>query len=125
MREVTATLGGEEITLAATFKASEEIADKVADPLAIAREAALESMFAQALQVYEPKFKFTVRNVPLLLHIGMKAAGDKRTLEQVKALTFDGGFFPARDIATDYIAAIVGPTSEEITPSEGDAPSGE
>lgn len=119
MREITAILGGEEITLAATFKASVDVAEKIADPLAIAREAALEAMFSQALQVYEPKFRFTVKNVPVILHIGMKAAGDKRTLEQVQELVFDGGFVEAREIATSYIAAIVTPKSEEIREGEG------
>ena len=125
MREITATLGGEEITLAANFKASMEIAEKVADPLAIAREAALEAMFSQALQAYDPRFRFTVKNVPQILHIGMKAAGDKRTLEQVQEMVFDAGFPDARDIAIEYIATVVTPKSEEVTDEPKDAPSGE
>lgn len=124
MREITVILGGEEITLAANFKASMEIAEKVADPLAIAREAALESVFANAFQAYDPRFRFTVKNVPQVLHIGMKAAGDKRTLEQVQELVFEAGFIQARDVATDYIAAIVTPRSEEASEEKG-TPSGE
>lgn len=114
MREMTATLGGEEITLAATFKASVEISERVADPLAIAREAALEALFMQNLQPYDPRFRFTVTNVPQIIFSGMKAAGDKRTLEQVQEMIFDVGFVDARDIAVEYIALLVTPKSQEI-----------
>lgn len=124
MREMTANLGGEEITLAATFKASLDIAEKVDDPLSIAREAAIEALFAQSLQAYQPRFKFTVQNVPLIIFTGMKAAGDKRTLEQVQELVFDAGFVEARDVAVEYIALLVTPKSQEI--EEGKSkPSGE
>lgn len=124
MREMTATLGGETITLAATFKASIEIAEKVADPLAIAREAAIEALFSQSLQAYDPRFRFTVKNVPQIIFSGMKAAGANRTLEQVQEMVFDEGFVNARDIAVEYIALLVTPQSQEI--EEGKSkPSGE
>lgn len=119
MREITASLGGEEITLAATFKASVEIAEKIADPLAIAREASLEAMFGQALQVYEPKWRFTVLNVPQIIHIGTRAAGDKRTLAEIQELVFAEGFPSARAIALEYLALIVTPKAEEVTGKEG------
>lgn len=121
MREITVSLGGEEITLAATFKASIEIAEKVADPLAIAREAALEALFSQSLQAYDPRFRFSVKNVPQIIFAGMKAAGDKRTLEQVQELVFDAGFVDARDVAVEYIAILVTPKSEEIGENKGEA----
>jgi hypothetical protein len=115
MRECEVQLGGETVTLAATFAAATKIADKVADPLAIAREAALEaSMLGRGLP-YEPRFKFSVQNVPMILHIGMTAAGSKATLAEVQEMVFDAGFIVARDAATEYIATLVMPRSEETT----------
>lgn len=126
MREYETTLGGETVTLAATFKAAQDVAQKVADPLTIAREAAIEDV---ALKVgafqHQPKWRFTVENVPVLFHIGIKAAGGNQTMEQVQALVFAEGFISARDKATEYLALIIGPRSEEITASEGDNSSGE
>lgn len=119
---MTVNMGGEEITLAATFRASVEIADKVNDPLAIAREASLEAMFGQALQVYEPKWRFTVLNVPQIIHIGTKAAGDKRTLMDIQELVFAEGFPSARAIALEYLALIVTPKSEEVDATKETAP---
>lgn len=124
-RELTVSLGGEEITLSATFKASAEIGEKIADPLAIAREASIEAMMGAAGQVYEPKWRFTVQNLPLMLHIGMKAAGDKRTLADVQELVFEAGFIDARAVAMDYLAMIITPRSEELAETGKDAAPGE
>ena len=70
MRQYDGELGGRKITLAATFKASQRIAEQVGDPLTIAREAALEAYMLSSGIVYEPKWRFTVENVPLILWIG-------------------------------------------------------
>lgn len=124
-RNLTATLAGEEITLAATFAASVEIMDKVCDPLAIAREAAAEQAIAQLGMVYDGKFKWTVKNLPLVLHIGMKAAGDKRDLQTVQQLVFQHGFIEALSIGVQYVTALVTPQSEEAGEDEGSSGSGE
>lgn len=125
MREIIVDLGGEELTLAATFKASVEISDRVGDPLAIAREAAIEGMMAQNGMPYDPRWKFTVKNVPEIIWIGAKAAGDKRKLENVQELVFSAGFLAAKEIATRYLAAIVSPTSEEMDDAKGASEPGE
>jgi len=126
MREYETTLGGKPVTLAATFKASQEIAQKIADPLVIGREAHLEALLTRpGFPPYDPKFKFTVSNVPLLLHIGLKAAGSSLTLEQVQELVFDDGFISAKEKATDYLALIIAPRSEEVVESSGGEGSGE
>lgn len=126
MREYETTLGGKPVTLAATFKASQEIAQKIADPLVIGREAHLEALLTRpGFPPYDPKFKFTVSNVPLLLHIGLKAAGSSLTLEQVQELVFDDGFISAKEKATDYLALIIAPRSEEVVESGGGEGSGE
>jgi hypothetical protein len=126
MREFETTLGGNPVTLAATFKASQEIAQKIADPLVIGREAHLEALLTRpGFPPYDPKFKFTVSNVPLLLHIGLKAAGSSLTLEQVQELVFDEGFVSAKEKASDYLALIISPRSEQVVEGKGAEGSGE
>jgi hypothetical protein len=127
MREYETILGGKSVTLAATFKAAQEIANKVADPYAIVREATVENM---ALSVgafqHQPKFRFTVENVPLLLHIGLRHAGSDMSLSDVQEAVFEDGFAKGRDDAENYLALIVGPRSEEVGETEkGSASAGE
>lgn len=105
---------GTDYELAATFAASIEIADKVADPLAIAREAAMEAALAQARIPYQPKFMFTIRNVPQILFAGFRAAGSTMKLKDVEELVFDMGFIEARAKASDYLALIVSPKPTKI-----------
>lgn len=119
MRELEVTLGGRELRLAATFKASLEIAEKVGDPLTIMREATLEAMFLGRGIPYEPKWRFTVENTPLILFIGLKAAGEKVKLEEIQELVFEGGFIEAKDAASEYLALLVGPKPEESLDEEG------
>jgi len=114
MREYTGELAGRELKLAANFKASVELAEKVGDPLMISREAFLEAMMVSNNLPYEPKWSFTIHNVPHIIHIGLKAAGDKTTLEEVQELVFEAGFFKGREVAEGYLALIVGPTPEEV-----------
>lgn len=113
MREYKAELAGQKLTLGATFKASMDIAEQIGDPLMIAREAALESMMMSQGINYQPRWMFNVRNVPELIHIGVKAAGGKKSLEAIQELVFEAGFVAARDVATEYLALIVGPQPEE------------
>lgn len=117
MREITVSLGGEEVTLAANFKAGEEIAAKVVDPFLVFREAAIEQMLASVGQHYrDPKFEFTLRNVPAILHIGMKCAGSERTLDEVKDMCFDAGLVAAKAAAIDYLMIFAAPKSDEVDP---------
>lgn len=115
MREMTATLAGEDVELAATFKSSMEIAKKVADPLFISSEAGLETYFVSAGIPYQPKWRPTIENVPLILHIGQKAAGGSRTIEDMQDLVFRAGFIEARDQAFAYIAMMTTTKSAEVT----------
>ncbi len=122
MREINASLGGRDITLRATFAAATEIAQMVADPIAFAREANI----AAAMPGYVPKVTFTVANLPILIWIGMKAAGGVDTLQQVQAMVFDAGFPQAMSIADGYLALIVAPKSERpADAAEMDASPGE
>lgn len=109
MRSMVAEFGGLRLELAATFGAARDIAKHVADPLAIAREAALEAMITG----YNPKFGFTVENVPLIISIGAKAAGEKATLAEIQEAVFDAGFLVGKSIASDYLALIVTPRNQE------------
>lgn len=115
MREMTAYLCGQELVLAATFKASVEIAETVGDPLTIMREAALESMFINAGIAYEPKWRFTIQNVVKVIAIGLKASGSKMILVDLQDLVFSAGFVAAKEVAGDYLALIAGPQPEEVS----------
>lgn len=121
-RTMTAKLAGEEIELAATFKAASEIGQRVADPLFIAREMALTSMLESQGVERDPKFRFTVENIGAVLHIGAKAAGDKRSLADFQELAFAAGFFASLVVARDYVNLICIPQTEELAPEGGDAP---
>lgn len=122
MRKMKASLGGHELELAATFGAASDLSEQVGDPLAIAREAQIEAMLTSVGQVYHPKWQFTVRNVPTILYIGIKAAGRDMSLEKVQEIVVENGFLEAKAIALDYIAMIVTPKSQELEakPSEGE-----
>lgn len=125
MREATVTLAGREIRLAATFGAADEIAKRIADPLLIAREAAVEAGFAAARISYEPKWRPDVQTVPMILHIGAKAAGETLSLKEMQDLAFEHGLIEAMALAIDYIAMIVTPQSDQVEPKKGEASSGE
>lgn len=125
MRKMTASLGGYELELAATFAAASDLSEKVGDPLAIAREAQIEAMLSGVGQVYHPKWQFTVKNVPTILHIGMKAAGSDMSLDKVQEMVVENGFMEAKAIALDYVAMIVTPKSQELDDEGGEKSSGE
>lgn len=113
MRDMEVTLGDKKLKLAATFAASMKIAKTVADPLLIAREAMVEYMFMEQGISHNPRWSFTVQNIPQILHIGAEAAGENYTLEQIQEIVFDYGFADSRTVATDYLSLIVGPAPEE------------
>lgn len=121
MREFEAKFGDREVKLAATFKASLEIAQKVADPLFIMREAMLEVMLIDKQIPYEPKWRFTVENIPLILFIGARAAGEKVTPAEMEELVFEAGYVASREIASEYLAMIVGPRPENLPTGEGES----
>lgn len=107
MRKMSATLGGETVELTADFAASYRIAEEVGDPLAIAREANNEAYFMSNNIPYEPKWKFTIRNVVAILHIGSALP-----IEKIQELCFEEGFLGAREVASDYLTKIIGPQPE-------------
>ncbi len=123
MRTVSVTLAGVDYSLTATFAASVEISKRVRDPLEIMRFAAMEQVFADRGIPYNPPWKFTVANIPILLHIGFEATEKGyKSLEQVPELCFEAGFLESQVAAVEYLTAIVGPTGEETLPatSSGD-----
>lgn len=125
MHSKLVTVGGLDLELAFTFGAAREIAQKVGDPLAIAREAALEAMMSQAGMVHQPKWIPTVDNVPMLLWIGAKHGGSDVKIERVQQAVFDHGFIEAKQIALDYLAGIVTPSARENLEGGGKADAGE
>lgn len=113
MRELETELGGTPIKLKADFAAALSIAEKVGDPLMIAREAMLEALMLEQKLTYNPKWKFTVKNVPLIIYIGMERNASSTKIEDVQNLVFEGGFQQAREVALEYLALIIGPTPEQ------------
>lgn len=121
MREHEGKLADKSVKLAATFKASIRLAKEVGDPLEIAREANLEALMLSQNIPYQPRWKFTVENVPKIIHIGMSEGGSNFTLEQVQELVFDAGFSEARSLCIEYLGLIIGPKSELESESEGES----
>ncbi len=119
MRKYTCTIAGENLEFTANFKASMEIAKEIGDPLMIAREAALEAMMISKSFPYNPRWSFTVENVPQILHIGLKESGSNMKLERLQELVFEDGFASSRDHAIEYLSLIVGPAPEETDDSAG------
>lgn len=113
MRKMAAEIGGEDRDMVATFAASVEIAEKVADPLMMTREAAIESVMLAQNIPYTPKFRFTVENIPQIICIGLKAAGEKVKLSDVQEWCFDMGFPTSQVIASEFIALITRPAPEK------------
>src|SRR5210317_350035 len=107
MREIHITLAGKPFTLRATFAASMEIAETVADPIFMIKEISQEASFAEAGLPYSPNFELNVYNIPQVLWIGAKAAGNKITLEEMNELVFETGFYECRGHAISYITKMV------------------
>ncbi len=122
MRKYTCTLAGETLELTANFKASMEIAKEVGDPLMIAREVALEAMMMAKSFPHNPRWLFTVENVPQILYVGLKANGSAMKLERLQELVFEEGFASSRDHAIEYLSLIVGPAPEETVEDSAGVP---
>lgn len=127
MRKMTTEIGGDDRDMVATFAASVEISEKVGDPLLMTREAAIESIMLAQNIPYSPKFRFTVENIPKIIHIGLKAAGEKVKLSEVQEWCFDMGFPQCQVIASEFIALITRPAPEEKVEGQevGDGEPGE
>jgi hypothetical protein len=125
MDRMSVTVGGLDLELGFNFGAGREISQKVGDPLAIAREAALEAMMNQAGIIHQPKWVPTVENVPMILFIGCKHGGMSVKLEEVQDAVFRHGFLEAKVVALDYLAGIVTPSAREKIEEKGGDNSGE
>lgn len=125
MRSMTAEFGGLRLELAANFGAARDIGDKVGDLLAIHREAVLEGVFLQNGTPYHPKFQLTLKNVPTILHIGAKAAGESVTMTEIENAMFDAGLHVGKQAALDYLALFFVNGKEEMPTGEGKDAAGE
>jgi hypothetical protein len=126
MHTMMVTIGGLDLELGMNFGAARELSQKVGDPLAIAREAALEAMMTNAGIVHQPKWVPTVENVPMTLWIGAKhGMKDAPKLDAVQEAVFAHGFVEARGIAMDFIAGLVTPTAREKIDGGGEESAGE
>ncbi len=118
MRSMTFEAGGKTHEMKATFQASVELANKVGDPLMIAREAAMEAAMQDRLLPYKPSFAFTIENVPVILEIGLRAAGSKLKTREIEDLVFDMGFAEGQELASNYLALIITPTPADQRDSD-------
>lgn len=121
MRLLHTKLGTEDITLAATFAASVEFSDRVADPIAVFRDFGNANIFAEQGIHYEPKFLFTVKNLPIMLHIGMKAHDPDVKLSTVQNMVFEQGFNAASSVVMEYLILLIGPQPEESDDASGES----
>jgi len=112
MRKYTLELGGREIVLGITWAAGQEIADKVADPLAIIADAQVRSLSMQA-GLTPPKggFQWTGKTVADVLFIGVKHSGEQDTIsiDEVRELVFDAGLDNSHAAALLYIGNMANP----------------
>lgn len=115
-------LGGKKIVLALNFNALEEISNEVCDAFEIVREEMTQAMLLQAGVPYEPKFKFTVGNVPEILYIAHKNADGEMSRDELRELSITGGMMDAKAAVVEYLGAAMNSDSQEITADEGTKP---
>lgn len=117
MRNYTVTLAGREIPLGITWGASQELAEKVADPLIITSEAQTRAIAAQAgLRGPKCEFQWTGKAVADILYIGHKhsQADEKLSADDVHELIFDAGLDNAHAAALTYIGNMMNPEYDEM-----------
>jgi len=119
MRGFTASIGGRDIEIAATFGAAREISEKVADPIAIVREATLEEQIGA--HIYKARFAFTVKNIPVILLAGARAAGSKMTLDEMQEACFNEGFLECKPHAFNLILMLTTPKTDEKPDAESES----
>lgn len=127
MQTLQIELGGQKYDLAATWGASLEIEEQVADPLFISGESFKKANFDAVGVDYDPKFSFGTRNSVRILHIALKHNGHDVTEEQIGDALIKVGMLRGLEWAADYIGLIVnnGPSEElpkgkKETPQAGD-----
>lgn len=132
MRNYTVELAGRELSLGITWGASQELAEKVADPLLITSEAQVRSLTMQAgLRAPKGEFQWTGKAVADVLFIGAKHsdAEEKPTLDEVRELVFEAGLDNAHAAALMYIGNMMNPEYDKMlsdaNKARGGKPSGE
>lgn len=119
MRDMTIPIGGENKRLVADFAASLRVNDEICDPLEIARQASMEAVMLDAGIKYETKFKLGTVEVVNILMIGLDAAKSGVSRAKLEEAVFEMGLLAAKEYASQYIALIVVPTSQEAKSSGG------
>lgn len=125
MRIFKAELGALQLDLGITFGAAREIKERVADPMLIASNASMAARRDALGLAYQPRFEFTVENIPLVIWIGAKAIDPAMKLSDVQEACTDIGFVAAMNIADEFLAEFIAPRSKELVETKGDAAPGE
>lgn len=115
-----------QLDLAVTFGVAREIKEKVADPMLIAQEAAVQARFANSGIQRTARFEFTVENIPLILWIGAKVQHPDLKLSAVQEACVDAGLMQAMQIADGFLVQFIAPRSQEkVEATAKDATPGE
>lgn len=113
MRKVSATIAGEELELPVTFDAGTKLEAAGYDPLRTA---------LKAKRLTSGEYPLTSLGVIVVLYIGAKAAGSKKTREEIGQAVFDEGVLHYLPVAVNYLAAFVQSEPEFPVPKAGDDP---
>lgn len=124
MRTHKIELGDISFDVALTFGAAKEISSAVHDLLSMHREATLELDMKAVGIVYQPKFSLTTDNVPTILYIGAKAAGEKIGLAEIQEAAFDFGLVNSKAAVLGYLVKMISAKGEEKA-DEGGKSAGE
>lgn len=112
MRTMSAKFGKKSLKLTANWQASVRVAEEIADPMFMAKELYLVGMFLERGIPYTPKWEFDINSITKLIFIGAQTTDDEVTEEAVQELVFEKGFTECQQIASSYLALIVGPQPE-------------
>lgn len=124
MRSLHRNLGGLALELGYTFGALRDIAAKVADPIAIVREAGLSAaLISTGVYTHKPAFEWSIHSVTLVLWLAGRTADKDLTLEAVQEACCEAGFAAAFALADEYVAGAIsgGPKESAGSTSEGSA----
>ncbi len=106
---VAVRFGADEYQLKSTWESSQELAEKVGDPLQLAFS------IKNGVQV------FTSEKMVRTIWIGLKAAGEKLSYSEVGSLCHKYGLVDYMVVAGDYVIDTVTQGTEDAEPEETDA----
>lgn len=116
MRTYKVTLADKEVILALNWAASQEIADKVADPLVIVEDTKLAEIAKSLARKPKDTFQWTGIAVADILYIGAKHSEEevKPSREEMQEIVIDAGLDNAHAAALMYLGNMVNPEYDQM-----------